>query len=145
MSDNGGSAKRFAAFAAANRSVWFMMDDRKLYAGFWEVQQAFDDETMVLRGLPNWPKETPDWIEVHKIKDRQRQDRHDIANLEQAFYKVLAIRPVKKEPTSKISDDPADPQRGNRVVFSFDENDPQHTELRLSEPFLRLRFEIYAK
>ena len=134
MLNDTGNPNSFAQFVAKHRSVWFMKDDNKHFMGFWEVWQEFDDEKMVLRGLPDWPLDTPDRIEIHRIENQQPQDQYDLANLDLIFEKVLAIRPVRKEPTSRISDDPADPHRGRRVIFSFDETDPQLTSLTLTVP-----------
>jgi hypothetical protein len=126
----------FEDWAAENRSVWFIKGDQTLYGGIWEVVHPYDGESMRLKSLVDWPYESPDWVEVHKIEER-RQDYHDIADLEQAFRSVMCIRPVVSEPTKKISDDPEDPHVGRRVIFSF--------ILMLSKPFSLVEGEFSTK
>lgn len=126
--------KTIAIFYANKRSLWFMRGSIKLYAGIWEVTVPFDGTSMRLKSLVDWPKETPDHVEVHKIEDR-RQDEYLPVDLEQAFSTVMCIRPIVSDPISRISDDPNDPHVGERVVFSFKENEPRENVLILSNPF----------
>ncbi len=108
-----------------NRVVFLIHGDRQWFAGIWKMVQEFDGAIMLLSGTPDWPHTAYDSIEVHRILPNERPDKYSVDNRIQAFSNVMAIRPVKEDPTTH--------REGSKIIIRLSEK-AQITRLQLSKP-----------
>ncbi|KKM80175.1 hypothetical protein LCGC14_1342470 [marine sediment metagenome] len=115
----------YEEWSEINRIIFVVHDGRTWFSGIWKMEQDFDGTIMLLSGVLDWPHTTYDSIEVHRIIPNDRPDRYSSDNLVKAFRRVMAIRPVKEDPTVH--------HEGKKVFIRFPEK-VQSTHLQLSKP-----------
>lgn len=130
MKDPEGREETIEEWIANNRAMWIIVEPAIPYfAGIWKVADDWEEaaDKMYMEGLPDWPMEHPDHVEVHKIPIGDRPDKYQPEQYrEYAFREVMAIRPVEK---------PIEREQIGKVTMLRLDQDEKITHLVLSGRF----------